>query len=453
MYDNKLETIRASAARARDILGGSGTCEAEIFHCETRDLAATACKGAIQEFTDSRSGAAAVRVAKELRMGGAFTERIDAASLEAALRLAAEAAGFMDADKGNVLETGSDNLLSGLDAPWDNDSLETGAKKRLALELEAACYARDKRVINVPGAGYGESDMIRIVANGRGMVKAERHRACHAIAYVMASDGGSTETGFHIQAFPSFKLLDPAAIAARAVESALEKLGAVEPESGNMRTVIQNDAASDLLGAFMSSLSAEAIQKGKSGLAGKRGSRVGSRLFEVLDDPTGPGLNHAAFDDEGIPSGKLEPFKEGVFLEPLYTVYSAAREGARPNGRGFRPSPTAGVSASLVNAILPAGTSSLADLLAGLGSGILITEVQGLHAGLNPVSGDFSCSARGFEVRGGKRGAALRNFTISGNFYRLIAGLEAKGSDLRDDVYGQFRSPSIAIAEISVSSS
>jgi PmbA protein len=294
--------------------------------------------------------------------------------------------------------------------------------------------------------------MIRIVANARGMVKAERHRACHAYAYVIATEGASTETGFHLQAFPAFGSFDPEALAAKAVENAIEKLGAVEPESGSMKAVILNDAASDLLGAFMPSLSAEAIQKGKSGLAGKRGSKVGSSLFEVVDDPSGPGLNHAAFDDEGIASGRLDPFSEGVFLEPLYTVYSSAREGARPNGRGFRPSPTAAVSAGLVNAVLPAGRASLGDLLSGLGSGILITEVQGLHSGLNPVSGDFSCSARGFEVRGGRRGRPLRNFTISGNFYLLIAGLEAKASDLRQDVYGSFRSPSIAISSISVSS-
>ncbi|HRY73681.1 MAG TPA: metallopeptidase TldD-related protein, partial [Spirochaetia bacterium] len=279
----------------------------------------------------------------------------------------------------------------------------------------------------------------------------ERHRLCYAYAYVMADSGRGVETGVHLQAARSFEGLDPAAIAREAVARAVGKLGAAEPQSGTMRAVLENGAATSLLGAFMGSASAEAIQKGRSRLAGKRGERVGGALFTVVDDPAGPGLRGAAFDDEGLPAARLEVFREGVFLEPLYTVYSARREGAKPNGRGFRGSALASVSASLVNATIPAGSFSLEALAAEAGKGILVTEVEGLHAGLNPVSGDFSCSARGFALEGGRIGAPLRNFTISGNFYELVAGLEAVGSDLREDVLDRFRSPSLLVASLSVS--
>lgn len=446
MNDKMLELIHKTVAS-----GAANGAAREIYYSESRELETSACKGAIDTFTDSRSGAASARAVLGRKMGSAFTERISAESLKEAMDKAASSAAFMDEDEGNVLYEGREELSVGLGRDWENDAVPAATKKGLALGIEKGCYGADKRIVNVPQAGYGEVDLVRAIANGRGMLKVERHTFCYAGAYVMASSGDATETGQWLEVAPNFAGLHPEKIAAMAVADAVDKLGAREPESGNYRAVITNDAATALLGAFMGSTSAEAMQKGKSRLAGKLGQKVGSSRFTLIDDPAGPGIRHAAFDDEGLPSGRLEVFREGVFLEPLHTLYSARRECAKPNGRGFRSSPTQAVSAALVNAFIPAGESAQEGLIAAVGKGILITDVQGLHAGLNPVSGDFSCSARGFAIEGGKRSQALRNFTVSGNFYDLIAGIEAVGSDLRHDVFDHFRSPSLAIASLSVS--
>ncbi|HRY73885.1 MAG TPA: hypothetical protein P5165_11735, partial [Spirochaetia bacterium] len=177
--EERLESLLAAAARS----GG----ELEIYHSEARELTAAAFKGAIAGFTDSRSGAAAVRAVEGSRLGSAFTERIDRESLAEAAAAARRNASFMDPDPGNALYEGSDTLSR--EASWANDGLGAEAKKALALGLEAACYARDSRVVNVPQAEYGEVDLFRAVANGRGMLKTERHRLCYAYAYVMADSG------------------------------------------------------------------------------------------------------------------------------------------------------------------------------------------------------------------------------------------------------------------------
>lgn len=453
MKQSTLDLIREAAGKAGSAGAADSGTAREVYYAETRELGMSACKGAVDSFTDSRSGSAAIRVVDGNRMGSAFTERIDGASLAETARAARSAAAFMDADEGNALYEGAEGGLVGLDSAWRNDSVATAVKKDLVLAAEKSCYGLDRRIVNVPAAGYAEVDSVRAIANGRGMLKAERHRLCYLYAYVIATDGDSTETGSYSEVAAEFAGLDRERVAARAVEEAIEKLHATEPSSGTYRAVIKNDAASALIGAFMGSVSAEAIQKGKSRLAGKRGQKVGSGLFTVVDDPDLSTLRHASFDDEGVPAGRIEIFREGIFVEPLYTLYSARREGAKPNGRGMRGSAASNVTAGLVNAFVPAGRDGLEALLSGIGTGILITDVQGLHAGLNAVSGDFSCSARGFAVQGGKKAGALRNFTVSGNFYDLIAGVEATGSDLRDDVADSFRSPSLAIAALSVSGS
>ena len=69
-------------------------------------------------------------------------------------------------------------------------------------------------------------------------------------------------------------------------------------------------------------------------------------------------------------------------------------------------------------------------MLRGIGEGLVITEVSGLHAGANPISGDFSLLSRGYEIKGGKIVRAVEEFTVAGNFYQLLKSICAVGSDL-----------------------
>jgi PmbA protein len=110
------------------------------------------------------------------------------------------------------------------------------------------------------------------------------------------------------------------------------------------------------------------------------------------------------------------------------------------------------VSAAVANAYIPDGESSLAGLFRNVGEGIYVTDVQGLHAGLNPVSGDFSCAARGCLIHEGVKSQALRNFTISGNFYEIIRRLSGRANDRRkDDPMRRFSSPALFIEKLDIS--
>ena len=84
--------------------------------------------------------------------------------------------------------------------------------------------------------------------------------------------------------------------------------------------------------------------------------------------------------------------------------------------------------------------------------GLLITEVSGLHAGANAISGDFSLSAKGFRVREGKRAEAVNQITVAGNFYQLLKDVTAVGSDLAFGMPSgsQFGSPTLLISSLSI---
>ena len=78
-----------------------------------------------------------------------------------------------------------------------------------------------------------------------------------------------------------------------------------------------------------------------------------------------------------------------------------------------------------------------------------MTEVTGLHAGANPVSGDFSLSSKGFLIADGKKGAPVKNFTVSGNFFALLKDIEKIGADL-EFIRGKCGSPSVLVRDLAV---
>ena len=81
----------------------------------------------------------------------------------------------------------------------------------------------------------------------------------------------------------------------------------------------------------------------------------------------------------------------------LHNRKTAKKAGCRTTGNAAgagRVAPT--------NLFFRPGKLTQEELLANLGDGLYLTEVSGLHAGANPISGDFSLLSRGFEVKGGR---------------------------------------------------
>ena len=87
--------------------------------------------------------------------------------------------------------------------------------------------------------------------------------------------------------------------------------------------------------------------------------------------------------------------------------------------------------------------------MADMGSGIVITEVSGLHAGANPISGDFSLLAKGYTVENGRKGQPVEQITVAGNFYTMLKNIRAVGSDL-EFPGSPVGSPSVDVGEMNI---
>ena len=103
-----------------------------------------------------------------------------------------------------------------------------------------------------------------------------------------------------------------------------------------------------------------------------------------------------------------------------------------------------------MNCYIEPGEKSLDELQEEMGEGVVITSLQGLHAGINPVTTDFSLQCSGYYVKDGKKDHSVSLITIAGNLIKMLKNVKAVGSDL-DFEYRSIATPSIYVGEAAIS--
>ena len=141
--------------------------------------------------------------------------------------------------------------------------------------------------------------------------------------------------------------------------------------------------------------------------------------------------------------------ENGKLTTLLHNLKTARKAGVKTTGNAAKNGYAGTVNVSPSNFYLKPGEKSKEELLADLGNGLVITEVSGLHAGANAISGDFSLIAQGYTVKDGKKDQPVERITVAGNFFQLLKNIRAIGSDLTFPG-SPIGSPSVDVGEIAV---
>lgn len=162
---------------------------------------------------------------------------------------------------------------------------------------------------------------------------------------------------------------------------------------------------------------------------------------------------YRAFDDEGVACRYKKIVDKGVLTTYFHNLKTALTDGTETTGNAYRASYSSSISIAPTNFYIENGDTDVAEMLNRMGTGIMITEIEGLHAGLNTVSGDFSLSARGFYIKNGKKERPVEQITVSGNYLTLLKDVAAVGNDFKfgmPDGGGYKGAPSLLIEKLSV---
>ena len=81
-----------------------------------------------------------------------------------------------------------------------------------------------------------------------------------------------------------------------------------------------------------------------------------------------------------------------------------------------------------------------------MGTGFEVLELQGVHVGLNPVTGEVSVGAKGRWVENGRAVHPVREVTIAGTMEDILKGIVGIGSDIRfTPLLGGIGTPSMLV--------
>jgi PmbA protein len=193
---------------------------------------------------------------------------------------------------------------------------------------------------------------------------------------------------------------------------------------------------------------------GISLLKGKEGCKIASDKLTLIDDPMREGSTVGTpFDAEGVATHRKAVIENGVLKTLLHNRETARIAGVESTANASKASYSSPVGISPYAFTIEAGEDTEEELFRKAGDGIYVTEMKGLHAGANAVTGDFSIESAGFLIEDGKLGKFVKSFTIAGNFFELLKNIAALSDKVEFSAGGSitsFGSPAVLIPGMSV---
>ena len=130
----------------------------------------------------------------------------------------------------------------------------------------------------------------------------------------------------------------------------------------------------------------------------------------------------------------------------LYDTYTARKAGRSSTGNGLRGSYAGLPGVRPTNLVIERARSTpLADIVAGIDRGVLVTDAVGVHSGANPITGEFSVGISGVLIEGGRLTTPVREVTLAGDIIGMLKNVRALGDDARWVPGGSILTPSVVI--------
>ena len=442
-----------SAERVLAAAVDGGARDAELYFHHGAELTVRVFAGEVESLTAAEARGAGLRVFIDSRMGFAYTSDLSEDGVRQLVASALDASRYTEPDEHVGLpDIAPDGEIPGL-AAADFDAVPVDARVAMALELDGAVGRQHADVRRAAGTVYGDERGRTELHTTRGVRAGFDATAAYAFTEAIAARGDEMQSGHSFTYGRAASSLDIGACAAEAAARAAALLGAERAPSRTTAVLFEPWAAASLIGTLGSSVSAEAVQKGRSLLAGRLGEAVAASCVTLVDDGRLlEGLASRPWDGEGVPTQRTEVIAGGVLRSYLHNTYTARRDGrAVSTGNAARTSHRSTPELAPTNLFLVPGERSHRELMVAMGDGVLVSDVHGLHT-VNPVTGEFSLGITGHLISGGEGGMPIREMTVAGTLLELLARIEGLGSDLRFMFAAGFvGAPSMLVRDLAVS--
>jgi len=330
----------------------------------------------------------------------------------------------------------ADVELGILDADYEKFTAEN--RHSMVKEIEEACLSKGgDKVISVTASEYdGHNESVVLTSNGfEGFTESTYYVA---VAEMTARDEGDRRPeGYDYAVVVNRKDMPSAAkVGTMAARRTLDLLGGKKIKTETLPIIIENRNVSRILGGFLAAMYGRNIQQKQSFLADKKGQKIASEHFTIIDDPfIKAGLGSRLFDGDGFATKKRTMIDKGVLNEFYVDWYYSRKLDWEPTTGG--PS----------NLIIPPGNRSVKEIMKDLGRGIFITGFIGGNS--NSTTGDASVGIFGHLFEDGEPVQAVAEMNIAGNHLEFWNHLAEVAND--PWIYSSQRMPSLVFTDVVVS--
>ena len=437
------EAIKKAVAEAAERCGADSY---EIVISTHESAGAEAMKKEISSVSYSLSSTMQVRCVVDGKSGYAVSELLTPEAASDAVEQACANAGVVDDLDEMPLFPGSEHYEEVCDVVPVLPS--TDEMKAMALELQEKTYAASDKIVDGSQSQVSGMKVAQALMNSAGLDLSYASGMVYRVAMAAvkdSKDGAEDASDDYAIADISKETADETV--KKAVDGALNNLWADTVDSGKYNIIIDAPTMRSLLGVYSTVFSARSAFMKTTLLAGKEGQEVASPNLTIVDNPFHPEkFGHCPFDGEGVATYAKNVVENGVLKTLLYnrmyaklldketTGNASSATGIEPKGLYIAP-----------------GTMTNEELMKELGDGLYLTSLQGLHAGANVQSGDFSLQADGYLIKDGVKSAPIKNFTVADNFYQLLKKVSAVSSELKFGVGSNYGAPDVLFTGIAVS--
>ena len=406
-----------------DECASQGITEYELYYQVGASTSVETFQHTINEFSSSYSGGLCFRCIVNGKMGYASTEELSAQQAKSVVAKAVDNAINLESEEQVFLGEGGQTYEVLEDKSYPLPTTEELIAK--VLETTEKLYAADPMAVDgCQTQGIIETDEVAIY-NSKGL---DLHRSSSAAGLVVVgvvSDGKEMANDYQIK-LGQLDKIDTDALVKKAIDTAKEQLGGEVAPTGQYPVVFSPEAVCSLLGVYSGIFNSEAAQKGLSKLSGKEGETIAASCVTLWDDPFHKeNPEPMNFDAEGSPTHRKAIIEKGVLNTLLYNLKTAAVAGKQTTGNASKAGYDSTVGIRPFTLYLEGGELTEEELLQKAGNGVYITDLSGLHAGADSISGDFSLQSAGYMIENGKKTRYVKSFTVAGNFYELLKNIVA----------------------------
>ena len=289
------------------------------------------------------------------------------------------------------------------------------------------------------GAGWGRQEIHLAASNGFSGGYARSSRSTSLVAFTGQGTAMERDWAGESRIY-SADMPPPEEIGTKAALRTLARHGATRPPTGVYPILFDERIAASLVGHLLQAVNGEAIARGASWARDLLGKQVLPKGINLIEDPHRVRISASRpFDGEGLPTRRRLIVDDGMLTGWTLDLATGRRLGMASTGNAARgtgspPAP------STTNIELTMGPDTRDALIAGLGTGLLVTSMIG--STINPTTGDYSRGASGFWVENGEIRHPVNECTIAGNLRAMLTRI-VPANDAR--LHLSTRVPSILI--------